>query len=79
MINRLKCWWSGHITDHPQAYQCCRCGSCEIGDSGAWWRMTWRIRYRLLQRRQRVTEWLKCHDCGKRFGRHDDSVSHIPF
>ena len=47
--------------------------------------LIWRIRWRIFGPTYvplwwRVTGWLrKCEDCGKRFGRHDETKQHTPF
>ncbi len=39
----------------------------------------WLIRCAIRDRFHYWRCWLKCSECGKRFGRHDDSFDHIPF
>jgi hypothetical protein len=45
-----------------------------------------RLAVRWLLLKERVCDWLqyyrpwrRCSDCGKRWGRHDEAMDHIPF
>jgi hypothetical protein len=79
-MKHLICWWSGHercqsaaIHDH-----CCQCG-VYIPDTYPDLGMRVRLQDWLRNKRQLFREWLRCPDCGRRFGRHDDSMEHLPF
>jgi hypothetical protein len=40
----------------------------------------WRWKAGTLDWKNRFMAWLgPCVDCGRRFGRHDDNVDHLPF
>lgn len=78
-MKRLSCWLNGHNMDPYECRYCTTCdreipvsnfNGCGIrGRLRTWWFM----------KRQRIRAWWKCEDCGKRFGRHDDTIDHIPF
>lgn len=63
-------------------FECDRCGKCYDQDYGLRERLFvyrylfWRWYY---ERVGSWRNWLKCSDCGRRFGRHDESQDHLPF
>lgn len=87
------CSLLGHRSDDPEAYDdpftmfvCSRCGGCDYyyydqDFSHPWHVMTyWRWKAGMLDWKNRFMAWLgPCGDCGRRFGRHDESVDHLPF
>lgn len=74
-MSKLLCWWTGH---KPALYgeECARCGNAFTYEE--WCKWTPRQRLESFCRR-RFRWFLRCDDCGKRFGRHDDTIQHIPF
>lgn len=83
----LLCRFWGH-DPHPEAaefycvYDCRRCGELYDQDMGLrewakvrWWHLCYWASLRIAAWRY----WLRCTDCGKRFGRHDDNADHLPF
>lgn len=86
LIARAFCKIVGHIYD-DQEYGycerplCLRCGKpChpryQNYDTLSYW--IWRLH--LPERWERFKSFFRrCEDCGKRFGRHDDTKPHIPF
>lgn len=39
----------------------------------------WIMRRAVRDRLYGWREWLKCSECGRRFGKHDDRFDHLPF
>lgn len=88
-INRpLLCVIWGHKLNAEATYfygidHCDRCRRDVAGQTGA---REW-LKVRLYFGRQWIGErikgfvsfWLPCPECGKRFGKHDDAVDHLPF
>jgi len=89
-----RCFFLGHDIDSEclefNCIQYCkRCGEDDhsyLSETipSKWRHFTSLTRYgwRLVIRQwfREKTRWFrKCDDCGKRFGRHDDSIDHIPF
>lgn len=83
-MNPICKYWSHATADEQDnSPTCARCGDDwwtidSRGDIGlrqhlSLWRWTARINIR------QAREWLTCPDCGKHFGRHDESVEHLPF
>lgn len=79
-----KLW--GHKLNEEAAYyysvyHCDRCGDVYEEDTGLRERLRiqwWRLRQATAQRWHSLMYWLKCSECGLRFGKHDDS-DHLPF
>ena len=83
----ILCRLWGHALNEEAAYyyavfSCDRCGDVYEQDTGLrewvkvrWWLASQRVKSELKDWRY----WLRCSDCGRRFGRHDDSQDHIPF
>lgn len=82
IVGRLVCSWMGHTAIwHPgygePDYTCTVCGRELSYEDMARGRG---LRLALVERWNRVAVWwMKCDDCGKRFGRHDENVTHLPF
>ena len=81
IFERLKCWWRGHR--HTSIKR--GCPEC-YEPWPEYERMTFYfegmrgyLRDRWECRQRRIREWWRCPDCGSRFGRHDESVDHLPF
>lgn len=84
-----RCRWLWHHYDEIGAdcycvYYCTRCGHEQGNEPGILPRLAWRVRLwwheRVIEGARRRLEWfLPCRDCGRWFGRHDDSQDHIPF
>lgn len=84
----ILCRAWGHDVDRDALYYynvayCGRC-ACEVNeDCGAreWLKVRlWRCREAIREAWERaVWRFRSCPDCGRRFGRHDDSVDHTPF
>ena len=81
LLRKLKCWWVGHVLFHEDAedpWVCHRCDEVvnyhtavtrQEGVKGAisdWFQYKYRW-------------WAKCPACGKRFGKCDASIDHLPF
>lgn len=77
-MKRFICWWRGHDLVNPVGeWDCCRCGKQLSYDEVVNERPMW---YRILDMLERPVKFFKpCRDCGKRFGKHDERVDHIPF
>ena len=73
-MNRLLCWFFGHITNHfgGSVIPCTRCGETHedaLQHLGAYWL----IRHHWLYRRPNwlyLSHYQKCPDCGQRFNHH---------
>lgn len=75
IFKRLICKWKGHDLATGTGFYCERCHQ-EI-DYNEFTKDT--IRERVIAYCKRLKTWWKCEECGVRFGKHDDSVDHIPF
>lgn len=74
-LSRIVCKWKGHDeVNDLQAWECTRCRMVMDYDEAV--KTPWRDRLRGWLKSKK--DWLKCPDCGLRFGKHDDS-DHIPF
>jgi len=74
----------GHDFDQEAAiyysvYHCDRCGSNDGWEARALAHFRWRIQLAARDAWHSFKCWLRCPDCKKLFGRHDDSSDHIPF
>ena len=81
-MKRIKCWWFGHVVEFNKCYGepdyfCVECGK-EIDYHTM---VTCRgMRYEIVMWWRGVVAWFgPCEDCGGRFGRHDNSKTHLPF
>lgn len=83
----LLCRIWGHDLD-PDAsyyYRIDYCRNCERQVDGSTGLREWlKVRWSIFTDNVRGTLygwrcWLKCSECGKRFGRHDDRFDHLPF
>lgn len=86
-LKRVTCWWFGcepdmEAIEHSYHYECVPCSRCgapdvsyadQVGDTRHHRAKEW-ARWWLWRR------WLpaKCHDCGNRFGNHDQ-CDDVPF
>jgi len=83
-MKKVLCKIFGHKCDpiHAEYYgyfHCERCGE-ELESDIHWIEVaTWKSRIWLRDRTRPLLEWLKCKDCGWRFGRHDPDNEHLPF
>ena len=62
--------------------ECRRCGKVYDDQIGPreWIRVRlWLLSIWLKDHAGRWSYWLRCSDCGRRFGRHDESKDHLPF
>lgn len=85
---KLLCRVLGHRW-HPEGaefycvYDCMRCDYHGNGDEYGWrgWvaGKLWRFNYWGKSYQWGFWWAFKCTECGKRFGRHDDSFDHLPF
>lgn len=88
----MKRYWLcsllGHADSDPEAiycpFVCKRCGACDYyeSDFSQPWHIEayWRLKNRVVDSWLRLMGWFRpCADCGRRFGRHDESVDHLPF
>lgn len=90
----MKRYWVcsllGHKDSDPEAiydpFVCKRCGDSDYDnhyddDFDPWHiRLYYRMKWRAKNKRDRFVGWFRrCPDCGRRFGRHDESVDHLPF
>jgi len=75
---RLRCAWRGHDPVNP-VNEGWHCQDCE--DPLSYYQVVTHrgLKTRIKDRWSLFAVWLKCPDCGKRFGRHDDDAEHIPF
>lgn len=75
--DKVVCWLIGHKVDADAArfagiYDCERCGSRD-GDLLVGLRLLFRrVTNRIRWVRYRLNCWIRCQDCGSRFGRHRD-------
>lgn len=76
-FKRLDCAWRGHrdVCNDLQGWVCLDCGRQMSYDEA----VKRPIRTKLRDWWQLKKDWWKCSECGGRFGKHDDKVSHIPF
>lgn len=75
--------WHREAAQFMCLYECTRCQ--HVGYEGRsileriqqvlWW---WSHRFDNEVKRP-LKGWLKCRECGLRFGRHDDNIDHLPF
>lgn len=91
MRTNFICQLKGHETNAFDGYNCERCEAAYDGSpawgGSLWWRLTWRVRgvlglppFTYRSTLWHLRQWIKpCVDCGKRFGRHDETKEHIPF
>lgn len=88
MKRNLICKLWGHDLDPEASYyyaadHCRRCDqhAYQLDTGLREWLLVrcWVARRWILDRLQSWGYWLKCTDCGQRFGRHDESVDHLPF
>ncbi len=88
-VPKLCRWW-GHDLDAEASHYYCvdYCRRCErqVESNTGVLRMRELLSVRIWIMRRAVMdwlnswrEWLKCSECGQRFGRHDDKFDHIPF
>lgn len=83
----LLCRILGHAWEPVAAkfycvYLCERCLHEGYSDGSIRERVSLRLwiwRNRLSEQTHRWRAWLTCSDCGKHFGRHDESADHLPF
>jgi len=82
------CRLVGHDDADPYAHRnsyfvCRRCGACEMDeDFSEPWHVVAarRLRRRIADAAFRLKSWIKpCGYCGRRFGRCDEKVDHMPF
>lgn len=86
------CKLIGHKVEYPladdsRATYCPRCKDFRHEGNGeeplnhfVWKRVYWWLRQPLKRWKERLFGWCKpCGDCGKRFGRHDETQDHCPF
>lgn len=84
------CRWWGHQLDPEASHYygvdyCCRCERQVERNTGILrLRELAAVRIFIIGREIRMwiqsyQEWWKCSECGKRFGKHDDTYDHIPF
>lgn len=81
-MKRIHCFFSGHCYGPLDMLFCERCGhEYEYGEPiGVFGGIAFRWRYTFRPWIRRKLAWFrKCEDCGKRFGRHDETVDHLPF
>lgn len=88
-MKRILCFFIGHayseIAGQHGYLACDRCGFSEPLQEGrkepftiAEW-LHWR-RYVAKRKVGELKAWLSpCSDCGKRFGRHNNTIDHLPF
>jgi DNA-directed RNA polymerase subunit RPC12/RpoP len=77
------CRMFGHKLDE-MALQCAgelRCSRCglDLETSSRLQRTGASIRWELGVRADMLKAWYRCGTCGRRFGRHDSNVDHLPF
>ena len=88
-LPRLCRWWGHNLDPDASHYYgldyCIRCEK-EVERNTGVLRLRELASVRIFIIRRAVRDWvwswrgwLKCSECGKRFGRHDDSYDHIPF
>ena len=88
----MKRYWVcsllGHKDGDPEAiydpFVCCRCGASDYyeSDFSEPWHINayHRLKSKVVGKWERLKGWsLPCSDCGRRFGRHDENVDHLPF
>lgn len=85
-MKRLICRLIGHDFEPEAAhyyglYSCRRCGyEDRDGRPPSWLEVVrYRLRGWIRDRRHDFRKWWKCSDCGRHFGRHDETVDHLPF
>lgn len=74
--------WNPEGAHYYCVYHCERCGH-EGYEDGSWRERigvrVWVIQQAIGQWIRSWRYWLRCDDCGRWFGRHDDSQDHLPF
>lgn len=75
--------WNPEGAEYYCVYDCMRCGHSGY-ESGSWRERAshqwWRIGQRVQPVIRRMRNWLKCSECGGRFGRCDyENFDHLPF
>lgn len=76
VLNKIICWYFGHdLNNCSNEWYCVSCDEYidydeTIKDS---------VKYKLSQWWARKKNWIKCPDCGLKFGRHDNNYDHLPF
>lgn len=87
-MKRFICKWWGHSWDPEGAEFYCvyYCTRCEHQGHGDEWDLRGRVKLWIYWRVDAIKRrwysflyWLKCSECGERFGKHNDAFDHIPF
>lgn len=83
----VRCRWWGHAIDPVASHYysltyCARCDCPVYECPGVRERI--RIRWFLVRtwihaEAYRLRDWVTCSDCGHHWGRHDETVDHLPF
>lgn len=81
------CRWWGHAIDPTASYYygvdyCVRCNDSVDGCTGVreWIWVRWCLARDWLNRKvHRLRDWITCSDCQHHWGRHDDTIDHLPF
>lgn len=86
MKNQVCKWWGHDMCEEALHYyavfECRRCGKVYESDTGIreWLRVRLWLAQQWLEREWASWKyWYRCSDCGRRFGKHDDSQDHLPF
>lgn len=81
----FRCKIFGHKLDPASLdYGIAYCECCQAEQEnlvpGLWEFWYARLRWRIAGWREDLWRWFRpCSDCGRRLGRHDEKVDHIPF
>lgn len=83
-MTRLLYKYLGHVRDpiaEEHGYSLCRdCGDYLGEHDRIRWERLHALKWEILYHLPRFRAWrMPCPDCGKRFGRHDPNVDHMPF
>ncbi len=77
-MKRLICWLKGHEFNSYGGEDCTRCGRYISFDEFI--QTSGGFVFRIRQRKYELIKFFKpCDECGKRFGRHDETKEHLPF
>lgn len=73
------CWeWDGLLVGPNMGeMQFCQCQQPEVKLARRRWKWYWKIKW--FWDGIKLDYWYPCSECGKRFGRHDKSIPHLPF
>ena len=74
--------WETDAAEYYRVYYCERCG--HEGEACNSWRERFSVKLRVWMRCLRELarasrQWVRCRECGRWLGNHDDRFDHVPF